>query len=354
MKLLKLPGLIDVHVHLREPGGEQKEDFSTGTKAAIAGGVTMVVDMPNNVQPITTPERLARKITLAKDRIYCDLGFHFAANKEAVPNFQSVAPKVIGYKLYMNHTTGNLIVSSDEAELVFKNIPKDRIVIVHAEGPTLDIAIEMAKKYQKRIHVAHVSLASEVKAITEAKKSGLQITAEVTPHHLFLTNEDVKTLGSLGMMKPPLQSQKDVEALWTGIKEGTIDMVATDHAPHTLEEKRSDKPPFGVPGVETTLPLLLTAVNEGRLTIEQLLKVTHDNPKKIFSLPDQENTYIEVDIDQEYVLENENMFSKSGWTPFVGKKIKAKIVGVYLRGEKVFDGKKIIGEPRGRIITTTN
>ena len=351
--IVKLPGLIDVHVHLREPGATQKEDFQTGTKAAIAGGFTQVLDMPNNPTPTVTPQALEEKIKLATGRIYADVGFHFGSSQESIQYFPEISDKVFGLKLYMNHTTGELLVEDDQVlEQIFSSWTKEKPILVHAEAQTLQKAISLAKKYNSRLHVCHVSLKSEVDLIRAAKEDGLNISCEVTCHHLFLTNEDVKRLGSFGIMKPPLASLEDQQALWEGISDGTVDMIGSDHAPHTKEEKLAEKPAFGVPGLETTLPLLLTAVNEGRLTVEKLIEITSANPRRIFGIPEQENTYVEVDLEESYVIGNENLQTKCGWTPFAGMTVKGKVKKVVLRGKVVYDGQDIFG-PYGQVLPVT-
>lgn len=348
--VIKLPGLIDVHVHLREPGATQKEDFTTGTKAAIAGGFTQVLDMPNNPISTISPQALEQKIKLARGRVYCDVGFHFGASSESVQYFPEVADKVWGLKVYMNQTTGDLLMSDEKVlESVFSSWPENKPLMVHAEGETLKKAIALAKKFKKRLHVCHVSLKEEIELIKNAKQGGQAISCEVTCHHLFLKDTDLEKLGSYGMMKPPLESEADQKALWEAIYDRTIDIVASDHAPHTKEEKAGEKPMFGVPGLETTLPLLLTAVNEGRLTIERLIELTYTNPKKIFSLPTQENTYVEVDMEESYVIDNESLQTKCGWTPFAGMKVTGKVKKVVLRGQLVYDGQNIFG-PYGQIL----
>ncbi len=352
MKLITIPGVIDAHVHLREPGATQKEDMTSGTKAAVSGGVTLVVDMPNNPQPTNSPQALENKVVLAANRIYSDLGFYFAATPEAIPYFTTVKDRVFGYKLYMNHTTGNLIVTDEQAQAIFAKIPEGKTLIVHAEGETMSKAIALAKKFNTKLHIAHVSLASEVHEIKKAKEQGMNITAEVTPHHLFLKSDDVKRLGSYGIMKPPLQTVNDQEVLWEGLRRGIIDIVATDHAPHTIDEKdNGEKPSFGVPGVETMLPLLFTAVAEKRISLETLVTVTNTNPRKIFSIPEQLDTYVEIDASESYVLTNQKVVSKCGWTPFAGMRIKGKIVSIYLRGHKIVDNEKIMIEPTGKLVT---
>lgn len=349
-KIIRLPGLIDVHVHLREPGATQKEDFSTGTKAAIAGGFTQVLDMPNNPTPTISAESLQEKIKLATGKIYCDVGFHFGASPKSIQYFQEVSGKVFGLKVYMNQTTGDLLMEDDQTlEYVFSSWPKGKPVLVHAEDETLQKAIALAKKFDNKLHVCHVSLKNEVEQIRAAKTEGLDISCEVTCHHLFLTEEDVKRLGGFGIMKPPLASYQDQQALWQGITEGVIDIIGSDHAPHTKEEKMGEKPVFGVPGLETSLPLLLTAVNDGRLTIDKLIELTSANPRKIFGIPDQSETFVEVDPTIRYTLNAERLYTKCGWTPFVGVKVTGKVKKVVLRGQIVYDGQNVFG-PYGQII----
>lgn len=348
-KIVQLPGLVDVHVHLREPGLENKEDFSTGTKAAIAGGYTTVLDMPNNPRPVIDLNTLLEKIEIAEGRIYTDLGFHFGGSKSAIEFFKDVKDQAWGLKVYMNQTTGDLLIENDqELDQIFSAWPKTKVLMVHAEGETLIKAINLAKKHGNKLHVCHVSLGSEIDQIKKAKKEGLKITCEVSCHHLFLNSEDVKELKGFGIMKPPLSSQKDVEYIWKNLD--IIDMIASDHAPHTLEEKKnSQKPPFGVPGLETNLPLMLNAVNQGRLSLERLIELMSTNPKKLFNLGDDPKTYIEVDLDQEWTINNEDLFTKAGWSPFNNMKVKGKLKKVFLHGRLVYHDEHIFG-PFGQVI----
>ena len=358
-KIITLPGLIDTHVHLREPGATQKEDFQTGTKAAIAGGFTQVLDMPNNPIATINPEALSSKKKLAEGRVYCDIGFHFGASESSVQYFPQVAEQVFGLKVYMNQTTGDLLMSDDQVlEKVFSSWPKEKVLMVHAEGETLEKAISLAKRFGNKqslrsgdlkLHVCHVSLKREIELIKAAKAEGMKISCEVACHHLFLKDTDVERLGSYGMMKPPLESKEDQEVLWQAVIDGTIDIVASDHAPHTREEKMGEKPMFGVPGLETTLPLLLTAVNDGRLSLDRLIELTHTNPKRIFSLPEQENTFVEVDPAIPYTLNAERLFTKCGWTPFNGMEVTGRVKKVVLREQLVYDGQNIFG-PYGKVI----
>lgn len=347
--ILKLPGLIDVHVHLREPGATHKEDFSTGTKAAIAGGYTQVLDMPNNPTPTTSLDALETKIELAKGRIYADVGFNFGASPDSLREFEKVKNKVFGLKVYMNHTTGTLLMEDDHIlSRVFEAWFKEKVIMVHAEGETLKKAIKLAKKFKKKLHVCHVSLASEIELIRSEKEKGMDITCEVSAHHLFLDEDVVKKLGPFGLMRPNLASKEDVKTLWESFR--YIDMIASDHAPHTREEKESEKPPFGVPGLETTLPLLLTAVNENRLSLEQLIKLTSTNASKRFKIPKQPNTFVQIDMDKEWRIGDEPLYTKCGWSPFTGAKVKGKIKKVVLRGHTVYTDGKVKSKPFGQVI----
>lgn len=346
---LKLPGLIDVHVHLREPGATQKEDFGTGTMAAVAGGYTQILDMPNNTPPTTSPLALNQKIEAAKGRIWCDLGFNFGATASSVQYFGEVSDKVFGLKVYMNQTTGPLLIEGEgERDLIFKSWSSTLPIMVHAEGETVEAAIKLAKKYNKSLHVCHVT-ADQIGAIGKAKKENVSISCEVCPHHLFLNQSDLQKLGPFGLMKPPLLSKKDQEKLWSKIDK--IDMISTDHAPHTKEDKRDQSTvKFGVPGLETTLPLMLQAVEEGRISLKKLIDMTSENPGKIFSLPTQDKTYIEVDTTKRFKIPNTGLFTKCGWTPFVGMKAVGKVAKVVMRGETIFENGKFIGIPRGKVI----
>lgn len=349
-KIHRFPGLIDTHVHLREPGSMQKEDFESGTKAAIAGGYTAIIDMPNNPDSIVTPQLLQDKINRAEGRISCDLGFHFGGALMASTYFNEVKDKVFALKVYMNHTTGNLLIEDDsELEVIFSKWPKEKVLMVHAEGETLEKAVGLAKKYGNKLHACHVSLKREIEYIKSLKDKGFPITCEVTAHHLFLTQEDAKRLGSYGFMKPNLASQEDVDALWAHID--TVDSIASDHAPHTKEEKDTlNPPPFGVPGLETTLSLLVNAYHQGKLSLERIQELTHDTPKRLFNVPTQEDTYVEVDLDQEFTIKNSQIVSKCGWTPFDGMNVKGKIVKVVLPGQEVFDGENILTANLGKVI----
>lgn len=346
--IIKLPGLADIHVHLREPGTTQKEDFYSGTQAAIAGGYTQVLDMPNNTPPTVTLKDLAQKSNLAKGRIWCDLGFNFGATPQSTKYFKHIAKKVFGLKVYMNMSTGSLLVEKlKDRELIFKSWSSHLPIMVHTEGETIEIAIKLAKKYKKSLHVCHVT-ADQISSIEKARKLGQNVTCEVTPHHLFLNHDDVKKLGPLGIMKPPLLTKRDQQRLWSNLDK--IDMISTDHAPHTKEEKQNQPAPFGVPGLETTLPLMMAAVAQNKLTTARLIEMTSTNPKKIFKLPDQLDTYVLIDFAKTYEISNDNLFTKCHWTPFVGMDGRGEVKRVVVRGKIVFQDGKFIGKPLGKVI----
>ena len=341
--MITLPGLIDIHVHLRDPGQNSKEDFFTGTSAALAGGFTTILDMPNNLQPITTEERLNEKISEAKMKAVSTIGFHFGSLGDNFDQFKKVQSKVFGLKLYLNQTTGGFIITPKVMMSVYKAWSSKKPILLHSEEEMIAMVIEVVKKTGQPSHFCHVSSKSELQQIIKAKQDGLPVTCGVCPHHLFLTEKDEKSLGPFGMMKPPLKSQKDIDFLWKNLS--LVDVIESDHAPHTLEEKNSKNPPFGVPGLETTLPLLLTAVHDGRLTIEEIIRLCYENPKNIFHIPTTEDTKIIIDPDSTYEIRNKDLFTKSKWSPFNGWKVNGKLEKVYLKGKKVFENGKLLVKP---------
>jgi carbamoyl-phosphate synthase/aspartate carbamoyltransferase/dihydroorotase len=199
------------------------------------------------------------------------------------------------------------------------------------------MVLELGVKYNKRIHVCHISLAQEVELVRKEKRNNQQITAGVCLHHLFLTDTDRKKLGSFALMKPPLGDKQNQQAVWQGLLDGTIDLVETDHAPHTIAEKKADLPAFGIPGLETALGLLLTAVHEKKLTLGRVKKFLYENPKKIFNIPNQENTYIEFDPEKPYIFDAKNSQSKCKWSPFDGWQLYGKVETVVIEGRKVLE-----------------
>lgn len=350
--MLTLPGLIDPHVHFRTPGQSHKEDFLTGSQAALAGGFTTVIDMPNNLQPITTLERLNEKMEIAEQQTVCDIGFHFGSLGENFDQFPLVQDNVWGLKIYLNQTTGGFIVDENVFRKICGTWPKQHPILVHAEADVIAQIIEIAYETGQRLHVAHVSSQVELQTIINAKMKGYALTCGVTPHHLFMTAADTKKYGPFAMMKPTLKSPEDVAFLWSHLAD--IDIIESDHAPHTKEEKESEKPPFGVAGLETTLGLLLTAVHESKLGIEDIKRLCSDTPAKIFGIEQTKQTYIEVDENEEWTIEQEKLFTKCKLSPFNGWKLKGRVRRVYIRGEKAFENGEILANPgSGRILTPT-
>jgi dihydroorotase len=357
MATVRLPGLIDVHVHLREPGGEEKEDLSSGTAAALAGGVTMVLDMPNTHPPIIDAESLAAKRLAAGGKARCDTGFYLGATARNAAEAASLARQAAGLKIYIDATYGPLRLHDPAAPgpglaaflAHFGTWPSYQPIAVHGEGLSAAMAIGLARCYGRRLHLCHVSLAVEMALIRAAKASGMAITCEVAPHHLFLSEADACHLGPYGAMRPPLATQADVAALWANLD--AVDCLATDHAPHTRAEKEGPAPPPGVPGLETMLPLLLTAVSAGRLSLERLVELAHEAPRRIFRLPTQPDTWVEVDLGATYVLGDEPLHTRCGWTPFAGMPVKGRVRRVVLRGQPAFEEGRVLSAPgNGRVV----
>lgn len=348
-EIITLPGLIDLHVHLRDPGQTHKEDFYTGTSAALAGGITTVVDMPNNLEAIVNEKLLDDKIASASQKIVCDIGFNFGTLGDNYSEFEKIQDKVTGLKIYLNITTGNFIVDKPKLAEIYANWPGNKPIFLHAEEDVSDLVMSTLRKYPKRTHLCHISSQKELEFIIKAKEEGLPITCGVTPHHLFLSEEDEDAMGGLAYMKPYLKSKADQEFLWDNLD--AIDIFESDHAPHTIEEKKSANPPFGVPGVETTLPLLLTAERDGQLTREQLLEKLYYTPAKIIGLIPDNDTKIEVDM-SEYEIKNEDLKTKCGWSPFAGRRVVGKVKKVFIRGKLAYENGQIVAEPgSGKIIS---
>ncbi len=310
----------------------------------MKGGFTLMLDMPNNPTPTITPERLEEKIQLSQKAL-CDIGFHYGTNGHNTETFKQVwdNPKVFGLKIYCNHTTGEMLIE-DQTLLteVFKAWNSPKPILVHAEGPQLDMAVAMAAKYNRRLHVCHISQAIEVEVVRKAKATGQLVTAGVCPHHLYMTGADRETMKGYAMMKPPLGTLEDQKGLWTGLADGTIDMVETDHAPHTHEEKEKESPAFGVPGLETAVGLLFKAVHDGKITEEDITRLLYTNPKKIFNIPDQPDTYVEIDTEAGWTVGEGGYETKCGWSPFDGWKLPGKVETVVIRGKKVVEHGSVI------------
>jgi carbamoyl-phosphate synthase/aspartate carbamoyltransferase/dihydroorotase len=345
MSTIQLPGLSDVHVHIREPGATHKEDWDTGTAAALAGGITTVLAMPNTQPPITDEDALRVSLKWAEKKARCDYAQFMGAGPENAKSISPLAHQTAGLKMYLDTTYGELRL--DEMSLWmthFEHWPKDQVIAVHAEQRTLAATILMAEIYDRHIHICHVSRKEEILVIRAAKEKGIKVTCEVGPQHLFLTEEDIPSLGpGLCEVRPMLASPNDRDALWENLD--VIDCIATDHAPHTLEEKNSENPPPGYPGLETALPLLLTAVHDGRLTVEDIVSRMHTNPRRIFNIPEQPETFVEVDTEEVWEIKAKNTHTRCGWTPFEAWQVRGKIKRVVLRGKEVYRDGVVTASP---------
>lgn len=353
--LLALPALIDCHVHFRTPGAEHKENWTSGARAALAGGITTVFDMPNNQPPIVSAVDLDAKEKLIQQQLVA-VGLplrhylYFGATADNWREMEKVKDRVIGVKLFMGASTGDLLVDKeeDQAKIFAEAARLNLLVAVHAEDETeirkykaviahpaiadhsrlrprevaikaVSRAMALAKRYGTRLYLCHITTKEEVEMVRQTKAVGQEVYAEVTPHHLFLNQEAYQDLGSKAQVYPPLRTSEDQEVLWEAVRQGLIDTIATDHAPHTLAEKSLPYPqsPSGVPGLETCLPLLLNAYHQGRISLEKIIHLTHDRPREIFGLPEN-NDWVIVDMNLEKKVREEDLETKCGWSPYAG------------------------------------
>ncbi len=342
---MQLPGLIDPHVHLREPGATYKEDWDSGTAAALAGGFTAVLAMPNTRPPVTDASTLNLALEAARRKARCDYAQYLGAGPDNVELLPPLAGQAAGLKMYLDQTYGPLRLDDMTLWMEhFKRWPRHLPLVAHAESRSLAAVILVAALYDRPLHLAHVSLRQEILLIRKAKEKGWKITCEVTPHHLFLTQADVPAIGpGRSEVRPPLSTPADQAALWENLD--VIDCFATDHAPHTLAEKDGENPPPGFPGLETALPLLLTAVREGRLSLEDLVTRMVTNPRRIFQLPEQPETWIEVDPQANWVISGAQTYTRCGWTPFEGRQVRGKVQRVVLRGREAYRDGQVLAPP---------
>lgn len=372
---LLLPGMIDAHVHFREPGYPHKETWKTGSKSAAAGGVTCVVDQPNTDPPTVTKSAFEEKLALARDS-YVDFGCNGGVTPDWDPEGLLRQPLFALGEVFLADSTGNMGIGTDRfADALGRATDRNITVTVHAEDATrfeetdredadawsayrtadaeidaIEQACEVARDCDARIHIAHTSTPE---GIERASAAGM--TCEVTPHHLFLSRDDLDELGTLGRMNPPLRSEERRKAVYERVVDGTVDMIATDHAPHTLAEKDATiwDAPSGVPGVETALPLLLEEARLDRLSYERVRDLTAANPARVFDLPrkgwieeGRDADLVLVDPDATRPIRGEALHSKCEWTPFEGRQ------GVFpewtmVRGRIVYENGEF-GDPVGR------
>ena len=339
-----MPGMIDCHVHFREPGLTHKEDFLTGSMAAAKGGVTTILDMPNTIPPTTTISALEEKRKLAAKSIV-NYGFNFGCTPDNLFDIKK-AKNIAAVKLYMDYTTGDMKIG--DFEIIADILKASKITIAHAEGEHVQNLIDLLikNKIKNHVHFAHVSSEKELNSAKSKKLKNVSV--EVTPHHLFMSEKDLQNLGAFAEMKPRLKTEQDQKALWLGIKNGDVDTIATDHAPHLREEKEQANYPFGVPGLETMLPLLLNAFNESKITIPIIQKLCCENPSKIFKIKNKgfikegcDADLVIVDLGKRQAVRNDDLLTKCKWSPFEGKILKGWPVITIVNGNVIYDNGEI-------------
>ena len=384
--LTLLPGVIDPQVHFREPGLEHKEDLFTASCACAKGGVTSFLEMPNTRPLTTTQAALDDKLSRAAEKCLVNYGFFIGATPENLPDLLSANPTP-GIKVFMGSMHGQLLVDG-EATLEAIFAAGDRLIAVHAEDQArinqrrqefagiddvavhsqiqdnqaallaTQLALKLSNKYQRRLHILHLSTGEEAELLRQEKPSW--VTAEVTPQHLLLNTSAYEKIGSLAQMNPPLRAPRDNEILWQALLDGVIDFIATDHAPHTLAEKAQDYPntPSGMPGVETSLPLMLTQAVQGRCTVAQVANWMSAAVAKAYKIPNKgkispgfDADLVLVDLDNYRPVVREEMVTKCGWSPFEGWNLTGWPVVTVVGGKVVFEKGKLDTTVRGEALT---
>jgi dihydroorotase len=378
-----LPGVIDSQVHFREPGLEHKEDLQTGSLAAVLGGITAVFEMPNT-KPLTTSEAaLADKINRATNRMHCDFAFWVGGTRENAGEVGELErlPGAAGIKVFMGSSTGNLLVEDDEGVAsILRNTHRraafhseDEYRLREREGMRVEgdaashpvwrdeIAalrcterlVRIARQCGARIHILHISTAEEITFLEGEKDVA---SCEATPHHLTLTADDYARLGTLIQMNPPIREPRHRDGIWHGVGQGIIDVLGSDHAPHTLEEKAKPYPasPSGMTGVQTLVPIMLDHVNAGRLTLERFVDLSSHGPQRLFGIANKGRIAAGYDADLTIVdmkrtetITNEQAGSRAGWTPYHGRKVKGWPVGTVIRGRRVMWEGEIVNASGG-------
>jgi dihydroorotase len=379
-----LPGIIDTQTHFREPGSTDVEDLESGSRAAVLGGVTSLFEMPNTNPPTSNLVEFDKKLQLAKNRMHSNYAFYFGATPENTEQLSKLkdVEGCCGVKLFAGSSTGKLLVDK-EADIEKVISSSDRIVSIHSEDEEIlklrkkfikkgnvhshpewrntecamsstRRVVKIAERYNKRIHVLHVTTKEEVDYLAMHKKN---VTFEITPQHLTLYAPDCyDKLGTYAQMNPPLRTKEHYDRLWVAIKNNIVDVLGSDHAPHSKENKDKEYPntPSGMPGVQTIFPVMLDHVNNGKLTLEQLIKLMCENPCRIFGIKNK--GYIKegydadltiVDMNKEVVIKDEMIASKCGWTPFNNHKVKGFPAGTIVNGILVMSEGKVIEESKG-------
>jgi len=384
--LTLLPGVIDPQVHFREPGLEYKEDLFTASCACAKGGITSFLEMPNTRPLTTTQQALDDKLHRASLKCLVNYGFFVGATAENKEDLLLAEPTP-GIKIFMGSMHGDLLVDQDVAlEAIFAH--GQRLIAVHAEDqarinqrrqefagihdPAIHsqiqddqaallatkLALKLAKKYHRRLHILHLSTALEADLLRQDKPSW--VTAEVTPQHLLLNTSAYEKIGTWAQMNPPLRSHHDNEVLWQALKDGVIDFIATDHAPHTLAEKAQEYPntPSGMPGVETSLPLMLTAAMQGRCTVAQVVEWMSSAVAQAYGIPKKgaiavgyDADLVLVDLETYRPVLREELLTKCGWSPFEGWNLTGWPVTTIVGGQVVFDHGKLDTEVRGQALS---
>ena len=379
-----LPGIIDTQTHFREPGSTDVEDLESGSRAAVLGGVTSLFEMPNTNPPTSNLVEFDKKLQLAKNRMHSNYAFYFGATPDNIEQLSKLkdVEGCCGVKLFAGSSTGKLLVDKEaDIEKVISSI--DRVVSIHSEDEEIlnlrkkfikegDVhshpewrntecaisstrrVVKIAERYNKKIHVLHVTTKEEVDFLAMHKKN---VTFEITPQHLTLYAPDCyDKLGTYAQMNPPLRTKEHYDRLWVAIKNNIVDVLGSDHAPHSKENKNKNYPntPSGMPGVQTIFPIMLDHVNNGKLTLEQLIKLMCENPCKIFGIKNK--GYLKegydadltiADMDKEVTIKDEMIASKCGWTPFNNHKVKGFPVGTIVNGNLVMSDGKVIVESKG-------
>jgi len=340
MTTIRLPGLVDVHVHTRDPGQTHKETWASATAAALAGGFTTILAMPNTRPAATDVASLAIALEAARAGARCDFALYLGATATNAAAVAALARRTAGLKLYLNHTFGDLrLPDLDTWWSHLSTWPATPPLVVHAEGPALAAVLLLAEWLDRPIHVCHVSRADEIRLIARARDRGIGVTCEVTPHHLFLDEAALARLGRRGEVRPVLADPTDRAALWEHLD--VIDCFATDHAPHTAAEKDGEDPPPGFPGLETALPLLLGAIHDGSLTLDGLVARLSTNPRRIFGLPEPD-AVVEVDPDETWTISAAELQTACDWTPFEGKVVRGRVRRVEMRGATAYAEGKVL------------
>lgn len=335
-------GIIDAHTHMREPGLTHKEDFNSGSKAAARGGVTTFLDMPNTIPNTITKENLIQKKSMMIGKSYVDYGFHFGGSKTDNSGYiKLIKNEVASTKIFLNASTGNMLVEDDK--ILEKLFEASKIVTVHAEDKMVDKSIEIAKRTGTILYLCHLSLSSEIDSLKKAKDMGMKIYGEATPHHLFLNTESINENNKMFLrMKPELKEKSDNKALWEAIKDGTIDTIATDHAPHLITEKL-EKLTFGIPSIEYSLELMLKKVKDSSIDLKLLTKIMSENPAKIFGIKNKgilkegyDADFTIIDLNDESEIREEEIITKASWSPYIGFKRGGRVLMTILRGNIVY------------------